>query len=424
MIDIEKNEINMIIGSYLKVNRIEENMSLNFLSDIVKINKGFLSEIERGRRKPADYALKQILKGIGIPLFSEYEYLKIGREFANKVILHFEEMDYNTEKIILEDFLNRKEYGYSIGFMQYYLLEFTYQIQFKKDPVKMEELYSKLILFNIELYSMKERLLFYDIIALYYMDMKRDYVSAQTYLNKALQDETKNTLTSSLIGVILYHLIDINQRLNSSVKALMLCNDAESIFIESFNVKRLAYLNMHKANCFSRLGMYDEAERLYLKLLKQADILGVNAKCMFFDNLAWNELKRCDYEKVIHYAKKSIEFGSRFNAIYEYIPYAYLKLNQFELCLKWMEYFDQNNDLEERQKLFFKSLKSWIYKDETFIINFNKYIDIINTIGDQEMTDFTLKIKFDYYYENQMFKEASKCAYGLLEHKNNYSDIK
>ncbi len=119
------NQKKLILGIYIKMRRLEESMSLNFLSDIVKISKGFLSEIERGRRSPSDYALKQILKVLDTSYYEDIKYYEVAKRNLDLVMNSFEEMDFNNERKILEKFLSNIEFKNSSGFMQYYLLEFA-----------------------------------------------------------------------------------------------------------------------------------------------------------------------------------------------------------------------------------------------------------------------------------------------------------
>lgn len=407
---MEQKEKNLIIGLYIKQRRMEENMSISFLSEVAKISKGFLSEIERGRRKPAEYTFNQILKTIDIPFYDDENYLTESKDAVNSVIKAFIDMDKEKEKEYLEKYLSNLHYKYSLGFYEYNLLEFAYLIRFGNHRERMLELVQFFNYMDKNIYSTDELLFLYDLLALFYMDVETNYLTAQEYLESALMQPASLSL-SCIKGVIMYHLIDVYQQLNAPVKALLMYEEAEKEFTKSLNIKRLFHLNLHKAHCLSRLKMYDEAEKIYLELINQAKAVNIERYLtIVYDNLAWNSLKNKNYKDSILYTKKSLEMGSSFNSILEYIPFSYFKMNQYDECIKAIKKIEASYELKERQKLFFDCLISLIERNkEDFEDSFLKYFVILIEKGDYEMIKFMLMVKYDYYLENQLYYEACQC---------------
>ena len=50
IIDGEEMELRSILGGFLQFQREYDNISLNFVADSLSLNKGYLSEVENGRR--------------------------------------------------------------------------------------------------------------------------------------------------------------------------------------------------------------------------------------------------------------------------------------------------------------------------------------------------------------------------------------
>ena len=120
-----------ILGAYIRLKREEENMSISFFSDILNISKSYLSEIEHGKKTPADYTLKQILKTLETDYYSGEDILSY---LHDSIIMIYEKIALlridEAEKQI-DEFLEKDEYySNSEGFLLYFLIKLINAIQY------------------------------------------------------------------------------------------------------------------------------------------------------------------------------------------------------------------------------------------------------------------------------------------------------
>ena len=82
------------VGAFIREQRVQAQVSLRQLSDLAGVSNPYLSQIERGLRKPSAEILQQIAKGLRIS--AEQLYLQAG-------ILESRDGDASTEAAIMGD---------------------------------------------------------------------------------------------------------------------------------------------------------------------------------------------------------------------------------------------------------------------------------------------------------------------------------
>lgn len=321
-----------LLGAFIQLHRKNENLSLSFTADIVKISKAYLSDIEKGKRIPQEYTLSQILKVLGVSLNRDESIALFLEDKLHELYKNYAYLNEAQEsRIYEEDIFTDSNYEFSLGFLQFYLIKLMKEIRFSHNN-EQAEICKKIITDNFELISQDDKNIFYDLCALEEIS-RANYNRALSYLNQGLKNPT--SLTEAMIN---YHLCIVHQELNKLSSALIYCQKAYILFNKDFSFHRMLYTLIHEGNCYSRLHDYEIAENKYLKVLDNCsyDSSGDLQKTAY-NNLSWNALKAKKYEDCIEYTKKAITLGSIFPDIYIYLPLCYYCLNEFILCKKETE---------------------------------------------------------------------------------------
>lgn len=78
---MNQNQLKNIIGGYIRYNREEDEISLNYLAEIANVNKGYLSEIENGKRMPSEDVLKSLFDAMDLPFHQVKKIIKMLEQF-------------------------------------------------------------------------------------------------------------------------------------------------------------------------------------------------------------------------------------------------------------------------------------------------------------------------------------------------------
>lgn len=315
-----------LLGAFIRIHREKENMSINFMADVVKISKPYLSELEHGKHIAQPYTLKQISKALGVPFYQEESTLKELEHDVHDIFKLYTEMSRKEEYQVYQKVISIEKYKYSYSFLLYYLVVFMGAVRFNEN-LDQAEIYKDILLDNLDLLSRDDKIIFYDLLAVKYITEK-NYQKAYQYLNSVIDEES-----SVASPMIFYHMCIVNQELNKASEALLYCLKAEELFQKQYTLNRILYLIMYKGNCLTRLGAISTAKSFYLTALDKCSLFGVHRlKAAIFDNLAWNALKGKAYKECISYTDNAIKAGSNFADIYLYKPISFYFLGNYKEC--------------------------------------------------------------------------------------------
>lgn len=328
-IDLEKR--NKLLGNYIKIHRINENMSLSFVAELVKINKGYLSDIENGKKFPQDYTLSRILKILDININLDFEIIYSLKNQLTNIFNYFISLEEDKEISLLKSIIYDSEFKYSLAYIEYYLCEFFYIVKYTNDIHRTNLLKERL--FNlVNLMDSFEKTIYLDTCGMNCIN-NNQYHEALVFLKDALIFAENHQK-----GVIYYHISICHQKLNQTTFALFHCKIAIEEFNKSMCVKRLLLMHMHEANCFARLFLFKESTKIYLQVLKESKL--VNDEDLYLstlDNLIWSMLKAENYKKVLEYSTQSLSLGSESLDTKLCNTYALFKLEHYQYAINFID---------------------------------------------------------------------------------------
>lgn len=407
-------DYDFILGTFFKSFREDDEISLNYVSDSIKISKAHLSNFEHGKKRLSDDKLKTLKKFYGIEFNEDKEKLTEIRELLLKIYQTYVELDEETEFNLLENAIKRKdEFVYSYGCFTFKLIELMHMIRIeRKEELTQNKIDEVLNLMDV--YNNEEKCILYDLITINNI-YNNDYMQAKINILKAL-DFSKLSDIHFLNLVVLYHSIIIFQRVNNPVKALLYCEEAIQKGEREKLYMRLFYLYMHKGNCFSRLYLFDEAKNCYLEILDKTKFLKDNFFIIaIYENLCWNSLKAKNYKETIEYANLAIKNGSNGEDLLYYIVYALFHLDEYNECLKLIESNSKKIDNHSFSYLIQLSIKYKINKDnDKFLKTINECYELSKTERDYESQILVLNMMLDYFKELNAFEKIANIQEQLL----------
>lgn len=398
-----------ILGAYIRLKREEENMSISFFSDILNISKSYLSEIEHGKKTPADYTLKQILKTLETDYYSGEDILSY---LHDSIIMIYEKIALlridEAEKQI-DEFLEKDEYySNSEGFLLYFLIKLINAIQYGNNYEKCNE-FIKILQEHLVLLDREEVAIFHDIVAAFYIH-EGMLENAQFHLEEGIEQAS----SSSVYGMILYHSARLFQIDGNLIKSLDFCERSKREFTAMLNYKRILYIEIFEANIYSMFFYFEEAEKKYLQVLEKAKINNFNDILLtVLDNLSWMKLRNGEYDECLKFSDYSINHGTTYDEVLLYAPICYLKKGNFDECLQSIK------KVENKIQYPLRYLLDGIYyfclnNGPKFIESLKKFLSN-NPSLDKEMKCFVYELMAEYYIKKNKFSEAVKIQQLIIK---------
>lgn len=406
---IDENEIKYrsILGAFLKFQRENDNISLNYVADSLTMNKGYLSEVENGKRSLSEKHYGRIMDFYDINFNFDKSILEKLRLELVKAYELFIDLNPLESDVIQKLILNKEKYENSYGFFVFQLVLLFYNVRYarnEKEIIFLESLIKK----YLYIYSDEEKVMYYDLLYQYYFD-KQQFNKAHHYITFAIDVCPNKTRATGLYAIILYHLIRILQCTNRSAQTLMLCKKAMNEFRKQHIYNRLYYVDILEGNCLSRMHLYEDAEKTYLSVLEHTSLIENRVLSIaVYQNLSWNSLKKGSYLDCIEYSKKLIEIGEGTDETLSYIPYCLYRLDKKMECLE--KIYEIKNKIEDKYySLFINIIKDIIEEnDDKFIESCNSFLKKCMKRGEYETEVLIRNIQIDYYKKKKNYKELSK----------------
>ena len=399
-----------LTGALLRYYREDENMTINFVAESLGINKGYLSEIERGRKEPSSQMLEKLTNFMDIRFNTDeslYFNLKDKFQYLYQLYVDLKEEE---EKALYQEILKHSSmYENSYGFFYYKLIEYMYCVHFKK-TIAEEKILNYYLMFKkiLHLFTNDEIGIFYDVFAAYYIGKNN---TTKTLEQLKIAEHYLLTCTSkSLKAMVLYHHISAYENRNKAAKALIYCDEASKLFMETMNFSRIIQIALRKAACYSCMRLYSEAEELLLDTIEKMKQNPSRFIAVAYNNLSWNALVNKEYEKALKYAHTAIENGTRYYEIPLFISYSLYKLKRYEECKEYIASTLDTCELRVEIKIFLAMLEHALANDHQSYIRYAlNYYELMKKDNNQEMSLFILEIICDYYRKRNNFKEL--CYY-------------
>lgn len=385
---MEKKYLQSILGTYLLYQRIEENMSLGFVSSVLKLNKGTLSKIEKGELNISSQRLKVLLDFYDTSFIQSTTSLEHILTVINTLFQAYIDLNDIKQKSIINSYIDLNTSNDDYSFFHKILLNFM--IATLSNAKEVQSLF-EIIVRYLSIYNEKERGIIYILISKHYCD-QGNYEKSLDYLSFL----DSNYPDYSEIGALNFYLKSAcYQHLNNGMMAYIYAEKSYNFFKNSLSFERIKYLKLYQANALLQIGMEKEAKNLLLNILNQSqeDII---FKRTILDNLSWCCLKAHDFKECINYANQALESGSTFQELKINIPYSLYKLEEYNLCISKIN--SNKKEVIDAYILYFLDLIEYRIKDNyiDFGKSANKFINQCKKFKHLELLYLGLEIMIEY----------------------------
>ena len=397
-----------LTGAYFRHQRIIDGLSLTYVADSIRMNKGFLSDLENGKRNFPNGTIQQLSNFYDISFDENQQLYDEACDILNEAFKALFFANQTEESDILKKAVeNTNIYENSSAYFVFKIIELHYHMRISNNNTQIEYI-RELVESNLDALSLANISIFYCLLGIYYKRKSVSIFIAENYLNKSLELSSSN---SKVYAYSLFQLISLCARTNRVALAYSYCEKARNIFNRLNNYTTLFYIDFSQCNCLISMGLYDFATAKLKELLSDINQSNKEHVPKIHHSLAWCYLLNCQYSECIKYTNLAIENKDPSCDLCYFIPYSYYKQNEYLKCLDYieshLEYADdfykpflqaisariqkQNVDFEKNIILYYQSLlQNNVYEDIPLIQNF-----ILDYYTETNNKDMMIKILID-----------------------------
>ena len=397
-----------LTGAYFRHQRIIDGLSLTYVADSIRMNKGFLSDLENGKRNFPNGTIQQLSNFYDISFDENQQLYDEACDILNEAFKALFFANQTEESDILKKAVeNTNIYENSSAYFVFKIIELHYHMRISNNNSQIEYI-RELVESNLDALSLANISIFYCLLGIYYKRKSVSIFIAENYLNKSLELSSSN---SKVYAYSLFQLISLCARTNRVALAYSYCEKARNIFNRLNNYTTLFYIDFSQCNCLISMGLYDFATAKLKELLSDINQSNKEYVSKIHHSLAWCYLLNCQYSECIKYTNLAIENKDPSCDLCYFIPYSYYKQNEYLKCLDYieshLEYADdfykpflqaisartqkQNVDFEKNIILYYQSLlQNNVYEDIPLIQNF-----ILDYYTETNNKDMMIKILID-----------------------------
>lgn len=397
-----------LTGAYFRYQRIIDGLSLTYVADSIRMNKGFLSDLENGKRNFPNGTIQQLSNFYDISFDENQQLYDEACDILNEAFKALFFANQTKESDILKKAVkNTNIYENSSAYFVFKIIELHYHMRISNNNTQIEYI-RELVESNLDALSLANISIFYCLLGIYYKRKSVSIFIAENYLNKSLELSSSN---SKVYAYSLFQLISLCARTNRVALAYSYCEKARNIFNRLNNYTTLFYIDFSQCNCLISMGLYDFATAKLKELLSDINQSNKEHVSKIHHSLAWCYLLNCQYSECIKYTNLAIENKDPSCDLCYFIPYSYYKQNEYLKCLEYieshLEYADdfykpflqaisariqkQYVDFEKNIILYYQSLlQNNVYEDIPLIQNF-----ILDYYTETNNKDMMIKILID-----------------------------
>ena len=397
-----------LTGAYFRHQRIIDGLSLTYVADSIRMNKGFLSDLENGKRNFPNGTIQQLSNFYDISFDENQQLYDEACDILSEAFKALFFANQTEESDILKKAVeNTNIYENSSAYFVFKIIELHYHMRISNNNTQIEYI-RELVESNLDALSLANISIFYCLLGIYYKRKSVSIFIAENYLNKSLELSSSN---SKVYAYSLFQLISLYARTNRVALAYSYCEKARNIFNRLNNYTTLFYIDFSQCNCLISMGLYDFATAKLKELLSDINQSNKEHVPKIHHSLAWCYLLNCQYSECIKYTNLAIENKDPSCDLCYFIPYSYYKQNEYLKCLDYieshLEFVDdfykpflqaisariqkQNVDFEKNIILYYQSLlQNNVYEDIPLIQNF-----ILDYYTETNNKDMMIKILID-----------------------------
>ncbi len=260
---------------------------------------------------------------------------------------------YRTQKDMLDElkiYLNDPTNLHSHAFFETKLLEMLYE--YFADLPFQERL--PFLLEHMELFDPMDQSIIYDLQGL---SQLRAYNEKAEISFQAAKTTCILLNIPGWTGLIDHHLILTYLRFMKPEKAFPLLEDCGREFQNAGAHHRLLNLKFNQAHCFMKLGLHQEANRIFINLIQTYhQVANEQFLKLVYENYSWNQFLQKNYAVAVDLCQKALALDSLFPDLYITLSYSFYQLGEKEKALAFIEEFRSQNRNDERSKMVLKFL--------------------------------------------------------------------
>lgn len=323
-----KNEL----GHVFKIHREVHGVKLRKLANEFSIPPSKLSGFENNKTEIPREQLRNLYSSLGIQAQFPVNAYESIEDLVKQLYHHISFVNDHKHKVYKE-LIKHKEYiqctSAYIPWLLGEFLYFVYNVNTEFDygnSIKYLNLYKEYL-------SSELKQIYYDTLGVYLKDTMcwdEALIAFDQGIQLAVSEET--------MAMIYYHKTMILTLKSYLTEALMYIKKSKELFDKVLNIKRAVMCSVELARIHTRLGHYNDAERIYLQCLEAIKIVPVGKAIILYNNLSWNCLISNQYEKALDYAKQGSRISTVFaGSIHFYQAYSYWKLGNMTLAKEYIK---------------------------------------------------------------------------------------
>lgn len=395
---------NQIDAYFIRNLRVNNQDSGDTLAHALNVNKTYLYYIENGNKKLSPEFFNKVLTYYGVTydqsneLFEEAYNLTIKAYeaviFKNKDLLNKYEIEFNQKKEV---------YAYSRAFIFLDLMSAIFKILAHDECVLdlLKNAYKYVSLYDSNIAYI------YGVIYPFIMGVTANLVDSKKLLLDIFNSYPNHNILPSIKGMFYYELGRIYFEEKQFLNSLQYYHEAIESLKSIYCIERVNQANIEIANILLKLELFDDAEKKYLELLKEAQESGFKRRtnaCL--SNLSYLCLLQDRFEECKKYVFAAKKAGSVHYDLNYYLAYcAYMtdsKANARSIITKLL---CEKNDVYTSRML--KMIQGFV-NDNTSKID--TYFELLKndqlTNGDKMELNLLFKMVISYYVN----KDVNKCA--------------
>lgn len=284
-------------SSFIRLNRLDQNMNVSTLAEDCGISNSQLSKIERGVESASIDVYKKIFKSLDI----DYNlYIRQKDVISNNFHDLYQFIVFDGGMFEVKQKIDEfDKYFKDYKTVEYLLSHLIYYSIYDYNNNKINKIINLLKQLD-NILSNGHQQLFYDYYG-YYLSMIHYHDKSILYLEKALSIQyNKYTM-----GMINYHLGMTYFSKNEIIKSYLFLEDAKKFFIETNNFKRAIYTDMMIINAYIVNADYKDALDLSFNCLNQMERLNIvdEMKAGVYGNIVWIYILTGEFNKAESFIK-------------------------------------------------------------------------------------------------------------------------
>ena len=273
---IKQNTLNLSVpierlaGAYYRIQRTKQNISLSCLAKELRMNKGFLSDLENGKRHFPDGLCKQIDSILNTNFNTNYDLYILSRKYLFEI---FENFFFERQQSILDIYKIIQESENNIinsyAYFTFKIVQLFYYLRIEKNNSKIIEI-EALLNQNLNCLQSDEISIYYSLLGIFY---KRDVASNHIALDYFLKSNMMCNSSSIVYSMNIFQLISVYAELNQPTLAYEKCIFSKALLKQHNNYSRIITVDMFECITLTDLGLYNESKE---KLRKAYGTLNIS----------------------------------------------------------------------------------------------------------------------------------------------------